>query len=143
LGLNRKLAPALVLVLIAALGVAAFPPALASTPNFWVTKTPMPNSTGFHPGAAAVLDGKVYVVAHAQSENSAQINVYDTENDTWTKITQSPPTVNAYYCIAVCQNRIYVISPDYNPGSSQNQVYDPSTATWTTKAPLPEIADPM
>ena len=128
--MNRRLIPTLVLMLIAALIVIDVLPTLASTQNYWTTKTPMPEYTDPDYCAATVLNGKIYAIA------SGMFIIYDPATDTWTENTQTEiPTHTNSLTTVTCQNKIYLFKANYENDTIDNQVYDPAFGKWKNKAP--------
>jgi N-acetylneuraminic acid mutarotase len=109
----------------------------------WQTKTPMP--TARYGLEANVVNGKIYLIGGwVQSESSsnvdksAQVDVYDPSNDSWTTGTPMPTAV-AGYASAVVDNKIYVISGVASGTIITNltQIYDPRIDKWSLGAPIP------
>jgi N-acetylneuraminic acid mutarotase len=102
--------------------------------NSWTTKPPMPQAiSGVK---AAVVNGKIYVMAGTFNYE------YDPTTGNWTAKKPMPTPRIGSFGIAVYQNKIYVIGGDngtygYVNYLSTNEVYDPSTDTWETKKPMP------
>jgi len=106
--------------------------AVAANENTWEIKTSMPK--GITGGAAAVVDGKIYVIGDTINYQ------YDPETDTWA--AKAPmPTPRKSFGIAVCQNKIFTIggwrwSTLGGDTFAVNEVYDPDTNKWQTMAPM-------
>jgi N-acetylneuraminic acid mutarotase len=111
--------------------------------DMWETKTPM--STSRSGLQANVVDGKIYLIggwnqseSSSYLEKSAQVDIYDPSNDTWT--TGAPmPTAVARYASAVVDNKIYVISGVASGSKTTNltQIYNPRIDKWSFGAPIP------
>jgi N-acetylneuraminic acid mutarotase len=101
----------------------------------WVGKAPMP--TARYAMAAAVADGKIYVIG-GNPFLLQTVEQYDPATDTWT--TKSPmPTGRMYLVAAVVNSKVYAIGGQREASSFLQTVeeYDPATDTWTTKSPMP------
>ena len=122
--MNRKLAPALILVFVAALSVIVVLPAFAYNPDFWTAKTPPPIPLVPKSGQAAVFDGKIYVLC-----DSDQFEMYDPNNNTWIQKAPLPVQQDA---LAVCGDKIYAMG-----ASNVFLAYDPANDSWTAKAAMP------
>jgi N-acetylneuraminic acid mutarotase len=104
----------------------------------WVERSSLP--TPRSGAAAAVVDGKIYVIGGYSSDVMFAINeCYNPETDTWTTLAPMPrPRSGAF--ASVVDGKIYVIGGvDETTAhtSSLNESYDPKTDTWTTMAPMP------
>jgi N-acetylneuraminic acid mutarotase len=136
--LRKSVAVMLVLVfLIASCTVIAEPASSDKVKeNTWTTKTPMPQAiSGVK---AAVVNGKIYVMAGTFNYE------YDPASDNWTAKKPMPTPRIGSFGIAACQDKIYVIGGEDVALSSRgyyflstNEVYDPLTDTWETKKPMP------
>lgn len=108
---------------------------LSSTPTraqMWTFRTPMPTPRwGL---AAAVLDGKVYVMGGQDAAGNVLdvVERYDPVTDTWTRMNDlDDERFNA--TAAVFQGKIYLIGGRDKDGDVKDdvQVYDPATGRWT------------
>jgi N-acetylneuraminic acid mutarotase len=108
--------------------------------NSWTRKSNIP--TPLMAAAAAVVDGKIYVVGGAPfGMNSAYTSVYEYNpaTDTWTKKSDMP-TARLLASATVVDGKIYVFGGAvnlYGTGFSKVEVYDPSADTWAVKGPMP------
>jgi len=104
----------------------------------WISKADMP--TARRNLAAAVLDGRIYVIGGAPGNSGglSTVEVYDPATDTWTTILPMP-TPRAGMGIGVVNGKIYAIGGMTMPNGSFNTVeeYDPATDKWTRKADMP------
>lgn len=134
--MSKSVALLLVLVFLIASCLVAAKPAFSDEmkENSWTTKTPMPQAiSGVK---AAVVNGKIYVMAGTFNYE------YDPATGNWTTKKPMPTPRIGSFGIAACQNKIYVIGGDnstygYVNYLPTNEVYDPSTDTWETKKPMP------
>ncbi len=88
-------------------------------------------------GAAASVNGKVYVIGGSNSGELSLNEEYDPVTDSWT--TKSPmPTAREGLVAVAVDDKIYAMG-GYNAGgySNKNEVYDPVTDSWMTKTDLP------
>jgi len=103
----------------------------------WSTVTPMP--TARNELAAAVVDGKIYVIGGVSAGD--KVEIYDPVTDTWSTAAPMPTKRIAMGATAV-NGKIYVVggcaegSPDPCDGLATLEIYDPATDTWTTGAPM-------
>lgn len=115
----------------------------------WRTATPMP--TKRTEVAAAVLDGKIYVVGGFEKPSlgnmmnfaiTPSVEAYDPVTDQWA--SQAPMPVGLHHVgIGVVGGRLYVIGgytksafSVWNPVATV-YTYDPATDSWTERAPMP------
>lgn len=119
--------------------------------NTWQRLTDMP--TARHKPIAAVVDGKIYVLAGYIGKDNRGINIkhlavvemYDPQTDTWVKKREmSIPRVD--FGTGVVAGKIYAIGGTVHPMGNKPgapwrldlvEVYDPATDTWTKRANLP------
>ncbi|UCC69658.1 MAG: PD40 domain-containing protein [Armatimonadota bacterium] len=90
----------------------------------WIEKQDMPS-----PGAglmAEAVDGKVYVVAHRDS----QFRVYDIEEDSWTTLSERMGGGGRAISCGVVDGRMLFLYS--NPGGTEVRAFDPATGEWTT-----------
>lgn len=125
---NEQKRPAISLILLFSTGL--IQPISATTDDFWITKTSMPqDEEGL---GAVVLDGTIYIIA-------ADITYeYTPPTDIWVAKT-SMPTPRSNFGIAVVNDKIFVIGGliDDNSVTGVNEVYDPTTDTWEPKTSMP------
>lgn len=107
----------------------------------WIDLEPMPTARGG--GAAAVIDGKVYVVGGRPPAGNA-FEVFDSALGTWTALDDLPqafPDRN-HLAAAAIDGKVYVAGGRYMGGSFSSpltdslDVYDPSTGDWTSAQPM-------
>ncbi len=104
----------------------------------WRRRAPMPTARGA--GAAAVVDGKIYVVG-GRPPRGSDFAVYDPAGDSWTSLPDLPGQRNHLGAVAI-GGRIHVMGGRLGPGfmhpmSADHNIYDPATRRWTRGAPLP------
>jgi N-acetylneuraminic acid mutarotase len=124
----------------------------------WSALPPMPTPRGAL--AAVAVDKKIYVVGGARIppgtdppdgltaggpvELLGTVEVFDTEDNTWSKV--KPMTLpRNHHDVAALDGKLYVIggrvgscfSGGWSSNVSMNEVYDIATDTWSTKAPVP------
>jgi N-acetylneuraminic acid mutarotase len=115
--------------------------------NYWTTKAAMPMAS--YGGAAAAIDGKLYVIATPPGEDQfftapTRLFRYDPATNTWTQ-RASPPHHHHGGIARAINGKLYVAGGltlywDDAPrvrAWAELDVYDPVTNTWTTKAPMP------
>ena len=108
--------------------------------NSWTTLTRCPNP--HFRGAAAVIDGKLYVAGGEHFTSSGpfaikRLHVYDPGTDTWTQMASLPRGVSST-AGARLLGQFYVLGGTSNDhGRDFVQAYDPASNTWVMKAPLP------
>ncbi len=109
----------------------------ANTNSWLADGPPAPNIHA--DGAAAVIDGKLYVVGGQDlSGLVSSLDVYDPATNSWASLAPMPtprwrPTVgviNGKLYVAGGQDWTYVILDIL-------EVYDPATNTWSTETPMP------
>lgn len=101
----------------------------------WTARAPMPTSRGA--GAAAVVDGKIYV-AGGRPPRGSDFAVYDPRQNTW-RVLADLPTQRNHLAAAAIGGRIYVAGGRYEAGFQSPRTdaverYDPATNTWTVRA---------
>lgn len=99
----------------------------------WTRKADLPSRRGA--GAAAGLNGRLYVVGGERGDSVGDTAVYDPATDRWTALAPMPTPRN-HLGAAIVRGRIYAVGG--RPGNLDlNEAYDPLTNTWTTKARMP------
>jgi N-acetylneuraminic acid mutarotase len=106
----------------------------------WTTKSPMPTARGG--GAAAVIDGFIYVVGGRPPQGN-DFAVYDPQQDRWTPLPDMP-TARNHLAAAAIEDKLYVVGGRFGAGFNSDmtatlEMYDPQTNTWTTKSPMPTV----
>lgn len=101
----------------------------------WTARAPMPTQRGG--GAAAVVDGKIYV-AGGRPPHGHEFAVYDPRTNTWKRLPD-PPTQRNHLMAAALDSKIYVIGGRFEGGfqaekSDAVEVFDPKTDTWSSRA---------
>lgn len=116
-------------------------PVYASSGDYWVKRTPMPDLAHFV--NTAVINGQIFAIGSNNTANTNYNYLYDPRSDSW--VSKTPIlTVQHDGAIATYKNKIYMIgggqgiTPNittYQTGA--NTMYDPDTDTWTSKTPMP------
>ncbi len=104
----------------------------------WTSRTPMPTQRSG--GAAAVVDGKIYV-AGGRPPRGHDFAVYDPRSNTW-KTLPDLPTQRNHLTAAAVDGKIYVIGGRFEGGfrsekSDAVEVFDPAANAWAARARLP------
>lgn len=111
----------------------------------WSTLAPMP--TPRRELAAAVIDGKLYVVGGRDGALNRldTLEIYDPAFDTWESseapagtLASMPAPLRDVLAAGVINGKLYVVGG--NDGSTfldTVRVYDPAANTWSTEAPMP------
>lgn len=94
--------------------------------------------TARHESAAAVVDGKLYLIG---GRGDRPLDILDLASGQWRTGAKAPVEINHTQAV-VFDNRIYVIGAFSGPFPQENIVphvliYDPATDRWTQGAPLP------
>jgi N-acetylneuraminic acid mutarotase len=105
----------------------------------WRARAPMPTQRSA--GAAAPIDGKIYV-AGGRPPRGADFAVYDPAADQWQTLPNLPTQRNHLAAVAI-NGKLYVVGGRFeggfqSQGSDSVEIYDPRTNTWTTGAPMPK-----
>lgn len=90
--------------------------------------------------AAAVLDGKIYVIGGVGADNEpiSSVEVYDPATDTW-GVCAGIPTPRALFGASTVGGKIYAVGGTTMGLDSLPVVeaYDPATDTWSRRADMP------
>ena len=91
-------------------------------------------------GAAAAIDGKIYVPGGTMCKACDPVvtfDVYDPRSDAWGTRTPMPSAQHAVS--VVVDGNLYALGGGAAGGTETNtvDVYDPNTDTWTSRAPFP------
>ena len=109
----------------------------------WVSKKAMSIDRSLP--ASASIDGKIYVMGGTQyfgadaGPDFRTVEVYDTDDDTWTKLANMPRINWAQSAVAV-NGKIYVLGGRCHSADgpyASVDVYDPQTNKWTTVSDMP------
>lgn len=103
----------------------------------WTSRARMPTARGG--GAAAVVDGRIYV-AGGRPPRGSDFAVYDPARDRWTVLPPLPTQRNHLGAAAVGE-RIFVVGGRFGAGFESErtdaiEIYDTATGTWTVGAPM-------
>jgi hypothetical protein len=105
--------------------------------NDWTSLTPLPRA--FSAGAAASLDGRIWVVGGNSAEaNGRQVYAYDVRSARWSPEPRLPaPRTNL--AVVAADGRLYALG-GLDPVSPTKTVfvYDPRSRRWSEAAPLPD-----
>ena len=92
--------------------------------------------------AAAVVDGKIYVVGgrDAQRQDLSSVEVYEPSSDTWTLVAPMG-TARKQHGVAVLGGKLYAVGGHTDAGGDTNAVeaYYPATNTWSAAAPMSSL----
>jgi hypothetical protein len=110
-----------------------FDPAL----NEWASLTPLPQR--FRAGAAASLDGRIWVVGgNSQTTSGRQVYAYDVRRARWTE-EPSLPAPRTNLAVVAAGGKLFAIGGlDPVEATKTVFVYDPSSRRWSRAAPLPK-----
>lgn len=104
----------------------------------WTEETTLPGE-GLNAPAAAVLDGRIYVIGGFGTTTnvaSADVHVYDLGTRTWSKAAPLP-AARGGHAAAVLDGKIHVVGGGNDVSTlALHSVYDPATDRWTEAAPL-------
>lgn len=108
--------------------------------NKWTERAPMPTKRSG--GAAAVLDGKIYVAGGRTRETGADFAVYNPKTDRWEKLPNVPTQRNHLGVVATA-GKIWVVGGRFGPSfiskqSDALEAYDPKTHTWSKMKSMPK-----
>jgi N-acetylneuraminic acid mutarotase len=111
----------------------------------WETKQPaIDYSSQLH---ANTVNGKIYAMYYGgryvgsnMTGTGSNVDVYDPETDTWTRISAFPQEVSGPSDSCVIDDKIYIIIDTASAsriGEGKLHIYDTTTDTWSTGANLP------
>lgn len=108
----------------------------------WQDLTPMPTPRGA--GAAAVVDGVVYVVAGRPPAGNV-VEAYDVASDSWQTLPRLPTTFDQrnHLAATAIDGRVFVAGGRYDGGNFSSpmtaalDIFDPGSGEWTAGADLP------
>ena len=111
-----------------------YDPAKAS----WTPRAPMPTQRSG--GAAAVVDGKIYV-AGGRPPHGRDFAVYDPRTDAW-RTQPDLPTQRNHLAAAAIGGKVYVAGGRFGAGFDSEktdavEVFDPETNAWAARARMP------
>lgn len=103
----------------------------------WTARVPMPTKRGG--GAAAVIDGKIYV-AGGRPPGGSDFAMYDPKTDRWTKLPNMPTQRN-HLAAGAFDGKVYVFGGRFGGGFQSErtdavEVFDPKTEQWSKRKPL-------
>ncbi|MBV9146908.1 MAG: hypothetical protein JO065_13400, partial [Acidobacteria bacterium] len=105
--------------------------------NSWTSSTTFaglaPLPTAREGAAAAVVNGKIYVIGGAGSSIFNTVEVYDAVLNTWNAVA-AMPSENFYFSADAVDGKIYVFGEGTNAA-----LYDPTSNSWSSLPPLPTI----
>lgn len=104
----------------------------------WTSRAPMP--TARSGGAAAVIDGKIYV-AGGRPPRGTDFAVYEPASDTWTTLPDLPTQRN-HLGAAAAGGKVYITGGRFGAGfesekTDRVEIYDPNTRRWSLGAEMP------
>ena len=104
----------------------------------WTPRAPMPTQRSG--GAAAVIDGKIYV-AGGRPPHGHDFAVYDPRASTWRRLPDLPTQRN-HLAAAAIDGKMYVVGGRYGAGFQSErtdavEVFDPATNAWVVRARMP------
>jgi N-acetylneuraminic acid mutarotase len=105
--------------------------------TMWTPRAPMP--TARSAGAAAVIDGLIYV-AGGRPPQGQDFAVYDPVGNSWEALPPMPTGRN-HLAVGAIGGRIYVAGGRFGGGFSSEltdvlEIYDPATRSWSAGAPM-------
>jgi N-acetylneuraminic acid mutarotase len=106
----------------------------------WSQRASMPTARGG--GAAAVVDGKIYV-AGGRPPRGSDFAVHDPASDDWTELPDMP-TARNHLAAAAIDGLVYVVGGRFGAGFNSEmtnvlEIYDPATNAWTAGPPMPTV----
>ena len=105
----------------------------------WTEETTLPGE-GLNAPAAALLDGKIYVIGGFGTTTNvatADVHVYDLATRTWSDAAPLPAARGGHAAV-VLDGKIHVVGGGNDVSTLDlHSVYDPATNRWTEAAPLP------
>ena len=105
----------------------------------WTEETTLPGE-GLNAPAAALLDGKIYVIGGFGTTTNvatADVRVYDLDTKTWSEAAPLP-AARGGHAAAVLDGKIHVVGGGNDVSTlALHSVYDPAADRWTEAAPLP------
>ena len=109
----------------------------STTANEWTSLEPMPVPR--HGAAAAVVDGKIYLIGGENCSDGyvGPVSIYNPITAEWST-GASLPTLRMLLTVAVLDGIIYAIGGLGNGLGTEVHAYDPDTDTWMEKAALPQ-----
>lgn len=104
----------------------------------WTEKTPMPSKRSG--GAAAVLDGKIYVAGGRTRQTGNHFAAYDPKTDSWETLPNVPTQRNHLGVVAVA-GKIWVVGGRFGGSfraeqSDAVEAYNPKSRKWLNMAPM-------
>lgn len=108
----------------------------STSADTWVLKKDMPTARTFLYPAAAVVDGKVYVIGGYTSSWTGINEEYDPVTNTWAT-KESMTTARGQMAVCVVDGKIYCIGGEGSGARQKNEVYDPVANSWAPKADIP------
>ncbi len=104
----------------------------------WTSRAPMP--TPRSGGAAAVIDGKIYV-AGGRPPHGRDFAVYDPRANAWRTLPDLPTQRN-HLAAGAIGGKVYVAGGRFGAGFDSEktdavEVFDPATNAWTARARMP------
>lgn len=104
----------------------------------WTARASMPTQRSA--GAAAVVDGKIYV-AGGRPPHGKDFAVYDPRANTWRTLADLPTQRN-HLAAAAIGGKVYVVGGRFGAGFDSEktdavEVFDPGTNAWTVRAHMP------
>src|SRR5688572_16023053 len=117
---------------------AVAPNAMAQTAKWSLQKPASGQPTARHESAAAVVDGKLYLIG---GRGDRPLDILDLASGRWRTGSKAPVEINHIQAV-VFGKRIYVIGALNGPFPQENVIphiliYDPAVDRWTQGAPLP------
>ena len=112
-----------------------------SAQSAWTTKAPLP--VGGSTSAGAAINGILYVAGGNNGSPMANLQAYNTTNNTWSSLAAMPGGRYQNSGMGVISNQLYFPGGwTFSPPLPNNNlwVYDPVGNTWATKAPMPLLS---